>query len=135
MDASIDESLAARLSASLSNSDLGPIIDAGQASALLICSQGHLERLAETGQLPGKKYGRGWIFVTAQLVHHVAIQCARNLRAPEVPLAEAQTSKSSSEVSPNLARAHSLPVLEPLKPRKRRGRPRGRWWMSLNEQE
>ena len=50
METFIDESLAKMLSASLSTSGLGPIIDAKQASVLLGCSEEHIERLAESGR-------------------------------------------------------------------------------------
>jgi hypothetical protein len=76
MEAFVDESLATMLSASLSTSGLGPVIGAQQASVLLACSEEHIERLAESGQLPGRKYGRGWAFVTAQLLHHIVVECA-----------------------------------------------------------
>jgi hypothetical protein len=59
MEVSVDESLAAMLSASLTTSGLpGPVIDAQQASVLLSCSEGHIDRLADSGLLPGTKYGR-----------------------------------------------------------------------------
>ena len=45
METFIDESLAKMLSASLSTSGLGPIIDAKHASVLLGCSEEHIERL------------------------------------------------------------------------------------------
>jgi excisionase family DNA binding protein len=108
MDAVIDKSLPAMLSASISASGLPPVIDAQQASALLACSEGHVERLAESGRLPGTKYGRGWIFVTAQLLYHVAAECAGNLQPPMEP--------SPGKPSPLAP--------EPLAPPKRRGRPR-----------
>jgi Ribbon-helix-helix domain len=67
---------------SVSTSALGPIINASQVAALLDCPTEHVERLAETGHLPGRKYGSGWIFVTAQLLRHIAAECANNLPAP-----------------------------------------------------
>ena len=59
MGTCVDESLARMLSANLSTSGLGLVIDAQRASELLACSEGHIEKLAESGRLPGKKYGRG----------------------------------------------------------------------------
>ena len=57
------------------------IIDAEQAAALLHCSKGQIELLAERGQLPATKFGRGWIFVTAQLIQCALTRCAENVRA------------------------------------------------------
>jgi excisionase family DNA binding protein len=123
MDASTDELLAAMASASLSSSGLGPVIDAKQAATLLACSQEHIEKLTECGRLPAKKYGRGWIFVTTQLLHHVIAECASNVRAPEATQAQdpivVSLSRSHSPVS---SQTHS--PLEPLGPPRKRGRPR-----------
>src|SRR5262249_37524231 len=118
------ESLATMLSASLVTSGLKPIIGVQQTAVLLACSEGHIQRLAESGQLPGTKYGRGWIFVTAQLLHHVVAKCAGNLRPVEV---------SSDEPTPGADRppaerkqvAPPPPLaLTPFEPPRRRGRPR-----------
>jgi hypothetical protein len=121
----MDELLPAMASASLSSSGLGPVIDAKHAAALLACSQEHIERLAECGRLPAKKYGRGWIFVTAQLLHHVIVECASNVTAPEATQAQDPIVASLSRPhSPVTSRTHSPPPLEPFGPPKRRGRPR-----------
>lgn len=117
------------LAASLSSAGLPPLINAEQACAILGCSKEHLETLADRGELPATKYGRGWIFVTAQLIHHVAQDCAKNVRAGEAaPRSERRvkrtpkdnrTSQSASETEPG----GSLPF-EPRGPAKPRGRPR-----------
>jgi excisionase family DNA binding protein len=122
METHVDESLAAMLGASLSTSGLGPTINAQQASVLLACSEGHVEKLAESGRLPGTKFGRGWIFVTAQLLHYVVAACAANLRAVEASPAEL-----TAGTPPPLALLRQAPwplTLEPLPQPKRRGRPR-----------
>jgi hypothetical protein len=112
-------------SVSLSSSGLGPVIDAKQAATLLACSQEHIERLAECRRLPAKKYGQGWIFVTAQLLHHVIAECASNVRAPEATQAQDPNVASLSRpYSPVSSRTHSPLPLEPFGPPKRRGRPR-----------
>ena len=67
---------------SVSTSALGPIVNVLQVAALLDCPPEHIERLAESGQLPARKYGSGWIFVTAQLLRHIAAECDNNLPAP-----------------------------------------------------
>lgn len=66
------------LAASLANSDLPPIIDAEQVAALLHCSKGQIEDLAELGRLPATKFGRGVVFVTAQVVYSVLQQSSSN---------------------------------------------------------
>jgi excisionase family DNA binding protein len=114
----VDESLAVMLSASLSTSGLGPTLNAQQASVLLDCSEGHVEKLAESGRLPGAKFGRGWVFVTAQLLHYVVAACAGNLRSVEASSAELTTGMSQPLAI--LRQAPSPPLPQP----KRRGRPR-----------
>lgn len=118
----VDESLARKLSASLSTSGLGLVIDAQQGSEPPACSEGHIEKMAECGRLPGTKFGRGWILVTAQLLHHVAAECAGNLRAIEAPAAELATDVSQSRAA--LKQSSSPPLPESKEPPKRRGRPR-----------
>ena len=120
MDARYDESLSAMLSASLSMSGLGPTINSEQAAALLACSEGHVEKMAECGRLPGTKFGRRWIFVTAQLLHHVVTECAENLRV--IGAAEFTTGTSQP---PTVLEQPSSPLpTEPQWSPKRRGRPR-----------
>jgi hypothetical protein len=114
MDFCIDGSLAAMLSASLTTSGLGAVIDAQQAAALLGCSEGHIDRLAEGGRLPGRKYGRGWVFVTAQLLHHVVTESAENVR----PVAEAPGEPGTTK------HEGGQPASPPTGLLKRRGRPR-----------
>lgn len=122
METRVDESLAAILSASLSKSGLGPTINAQQASVLLACSEGHVVKLAESGRLPGAKFGRGWIFVTAQLLHYVVAVCAGNLRA--VAASPAELTAGMPQPLAVLRQAPWPPTLEPLPQPKRRGRPR-----------
>src|ERR1700730_6404014 len=125
MEVSVDESLAAMLSASLTISGLGPVIDAQQASVLLSCSEGHIDRLADSGLLPGTKYGRGWIFVTAQLIHHVVLECAGNIRATETSVVEQVPDTSQCRAEADHKRADAPPPpLVPLELPRRRGRPR-----------
>jgi hypothetical protein len=120
MDFCIDGSLAAMLSASLTTSGLGTVIDAQQAAALLACSEGHIDRLAESGRLPGRKYGRGWVFVTAQLLHHVVTESAGNVRpAAEAP-GESGAGRSHNRTGLEGGHVASPPTGLP----KRRGRPR-----------
>jgi excisionase family DNA binding protein len=70
---------------SVLTSTLGPVIDVRQVAALLGCHTEDVERLAESGHLPGHKYGSDWVFVLAQLLRHMDGECAKNLRAPACP--------------------------------------------------
>jgi len=58
----IDAALGAMLAATLTASPLPAVIDAEQAATLLQCSKCQVEMLAERGEVPGTKFGRGWIF-------------------------------------------------------------------------
>jgi excisionase family DNA binding protein len=124
METLVHESLATMLSASLSTSGLKPIIDVQQTAVLLACSEGHIQRLAESGQLPGTKYGRGWIFVTAQLLHHVVAKCAGNLRAVEASSDGATLATDPPPAERKQLAAPPPLALTPFEPPKRRGRPR-----------
>lgn len=48
-------------------------MDAAQCAELLYCSKIQVERLAERGELPGMKVGRGWVFGTAQIIEHLRV--------------------------------------------------------------
>jgi hypothetical protein len=122
MDSCPSNTLSALLAANLSASRLPPVLDAGEACVLLRCTREQIETLAARGEVPAKKYGRGWIFVTVQLLHHVIADCARNLSSlPEMNRAiEAAQQVDERRV----ARVpEPLPLNPPAEPGKR-GRPR-----------
>jgi hypothetical protein len=103
----IDAALGAMLAATLAASPLPAIIDAEQAAALLQCSKCQVEMLAERGEVPGTKFGRGWIFVTAQLIHCVLVRCAQRVRdrdrtSPSEPGTALPHSTTRSRRSPPL---------------------------------
>ncbi len=63
-------------------------MDAAQCAELLYCSKIQVERLAERGELPGMKVGRGWVFGTAQIIEHLRVTSeaeAADRRALMVP--------------------------------------------------
>ncbi|HZT04973.1 MAG TPA: helix-turn-helix domain-containing protein [Steroidobacteraceae bacterium] len=117
------------LTCSLSSAALPPLIDAEQAAKMLGCSKEHVEALADRGALPATKYGRGWIFVTAQLIHHVAQDCAKNVGTrdaaprPERRVKRTPKDNGPAQSAPETEPGGSLP-LEPRGPAKSRGRPR-----------
>lgn len=47
-------------------------IDVKECAALLMCSEETVEELTRTGEIPGMKYGRGWLYVRADLLAYVA---------------------------------------------------------------
>lgn len=128
MDNASYDPLTALLASSLSSGGLSPLVNAEQAATMLGCSKEHVEGLADRGQLPATKYGRGWIFVAAQLIQRVARDCEANVRAPDMTSQSAKRPKSRrsghdrSKGEPE-AEGTSLP-LEPRGPAKGRGRPR-----------
>jgi len=109
--------LATILSASLAQ--LPPIIDAEQVAALLHCSKGQIEDLAESGRLPATKFGRGWVFVTAQIVYSVLQEAL----ARAAKRAESAESAAPARHAGMTRRRSSKPLTLRSTPRQR-GRPR-----------
>ena len=48
------------------------VINAEQCAQLLYCTEQRIEELTRAGELPGMKYGRGWIYVKADLLAYIA---------------------------------------------------------------
>jgi excisionase family DNA binding protein len=123
MQTSPDAVLAAMLSANLAASQLPPVIDAEQAAALLRCSKSQIEVLAERGQLPATKYGRGWIFVTAQLLQNALRRCEANV-GPGNTLGSQPYSEAPGAIPEATVRERGPQPSTPITPRRARGRPR-----------
>lgn len=132
MEQRTPEILSRMLGVSLATAQLPLIIDAAQVAELLRCTKSHVEALAERGRLPATKYGRGWIFVTAQVIQCVLEECAANLSrerdssqcsdpVPKLNKAEAATSQSPSSSRTSHTSALTLDRSVTLRPR---GRPR-----------
>ena len=47
-------------------------INAEQCAELLHCTEQRIEELTRCGELPGMKFGRGWIYVKADLLAYIA---------------------------------------------------------------
>ena len=47
-------------------------IDSAQCAELLRCTPEQVEELARTGEIPGLKLGRSWLFVRADLLAYLA---------------------------------------------------------------
>ena len=123
------DSLSALLAASLAAAALPPLISAEQAAGLLGCSKEHVEGMADRGELPATKYGRGWIFVTAQLVFHVSHDCVKNMcPRDDTPTVARRSKRRSVATIGSDAKPQAVPGarlgLEPTSSAKTRGRPR-----------
>lgn len=66
-------------------------IDSEECAELLRCTSDQVEELARAGEIPGLKFGRGWLFVRADLLAYLAekaraeAQERRSKRAPNAP--------------------------------------------------
>jgi len=49
-----------------------PTINAEECADLLICSVDQVEEMARTGEIPGLKIGRGWLFIKDDLIEYLA---------------------------------------------------------------
>lgn len=81
-------------------------MDADECAALLRCSVDQVEELARTGEIPGVKLGRGWLFVRADLLAYIA-ELARQQAA------ERRAQRTSPAPSPNIS------PMPRVKPRRR----------------
>jgi excisionase family DNA binding protein len=123
METSNDTNLAGLLGASLSGANLPPILNAEQAAALLYCTKEHLETLAQAGEVPAARIGRGWIFLTPQLLSWLVERCGENLTRPRAR--RAWHSHDAKQEAAHDADHQGLSVTVGA-PRKPRGRPRNR---------
>lgn len=95
----------------------GVLIDAEQCGQLIGLTKEEVQSKASKGQLPGKKFGRGWRFVTSQIVLFVAAEAAQNLQRR--PSGE---QPSGDETTCPATRSVPMAVVE-TRPKRRRGRP------------
>lgn len=115
----------------VSIAQLPPIIDAEHVADLLRCTKNHVEALAEQGRLPATKYGRGWVFVTAQVMQCVLDECEANhsiqrakTQSPvPAPTATGDATAPQTALHDGTQRAKSLTLDLPVT-RRSRGRPR-----------
>ncbi len=52
-------------------------MDAAQCAAVLHCSKDTVEGLAGRGELPATRFGRGWVFVTEQVLEFLRLRSER----------------------------------------------------------
>lgn len=87
------------------------VFDAAQAAKLLRCAETTVEERARRGDLPGLKFGDGWIFPRDALLarlNELALEEAARRRAPSIPSAVAQSAGVSNR---KVRRPPTLPTL------------------------
>lgn len=93
-------------------------MDADECAALLRCSVDQVEELARTGEIPGVKLGRGWLFVRADLLAYIAElarQQAAERRARHAPATHATNVSPMPRVKPRRRPPPPLPVPLPAR--------------------
>lgn len=77
-----------------------------QVAELLMCTPEKVEELARTGELPGMKFGRGWIFLRSTLLAHLERQSLaeqEERRAKRRPSAATPLARPRRQTPPALA--------------------------------
>lgn len=86
-------------------------IDSEECAAILRCTAEQVEELARTGEIPGLKLGRSWLFIRADLLAYLAEKAraeAQERRARRTPNVQAlRMTKPRRRVPP------ALPVAMP----------------------
>jgi hypothetical protein len=101
-------------------------MDSAECAELLHCTKEVVDKLASDGLVPATNYGRGWIFVTSQLLAHVAEECAKNLgRAKTLrPPADGSVTAKPTARAPVPHPPGRRLSITPTLPKRPRGRPR-----------
>src|ERR1039458_1410723 len=71
-------------------SNLPPILNADQVAVLLGCTKEWVGTLCDRNELPGTKYGRGWIFSSRKLMASLEERIEREMAERAVRLSQAQ---------------------------------------------
>jgi excisionase family DNA binding protein len=80
-------------------------IDSAECADLLRCTPDQVEELARTGEIPGLKLGRSWLFVRHDLLAYLAEKArqeAEQRRAKRQPGVVQMTPKPRRRVPPRL---------------------------------
>lgn len=83
-------------------------IDADECAQLLRCKADQVEEMARTGEIPGLKIGRGWLFIRADLLSYLAekarkeAQERRAKRHPSVNVMPRGTMRRGPSIAPAL---------------------------------
>lgn len=88
---------------------MGETIDSSECSELLHCTPEQVEELARSGEIPGLKLGRGWLFVRSDLLSYLAEKAraeAQERRAKRQPVMN-----RSPDIKPRRRQPPALPAL------------------------
>lgn len=80
-------------------------IGSDECAALLRCTSEQVEELARAGEIPGLKFGRGWLFVRSDLLAYLAEKARREAderRAKRQPGVTPITAKAKRRQPPPL---------------------------------
>lgn len=85
-------------------------INSEECAELMHCTSDQVEELARAGEIPGLKFGRGWLFIRADLLAYLAekaraeAQERRAKRRPNAPTPLARPRRQQAPVLPSLVR-------------------------------
>ena len=87
------------------------IISATEVADLLSCTEEQAEELTRRGEIPGTKFGRGWLYVRSDLLAYVAERARREAQERRsAKLGQAGASKVR-EIKPRRQKPPALPQL------------------------
>lgn len=86
-------------------------INAAQCAELLQCTEYRVEELTRIGELPGMKYGRGWIFVKADLLAYIAERARKEAEERRSDRQARLAAPLAVSVKPRRRTPPQLPVL------------------------
>lgn len=85
-------------------------INSEQCADLLQCTEATVEELTRKGELPGVKFGRGWIYVKASLLEYLAQKAMREAEERRLNIRErAQTPATIQVLRPKRKTPPVLP--------------------------
>ena len=86
-------------------------INAEQRAELLHCTEQRIEELTRSGELPGMKFGRGWIYVKPDLLAYIAERARKEAEERRQDLtARKSVSRLDIQLRPRRQTPPPLPV-------------------------
>ena len=86
-------------------------INAAQCAELLQCTEATVEELTRKGELPGVKFGRGWIYVKASLLDYLAQKAMREAEDRRMNIrGRMQAAPAPISIKPRRQTPPALPV-------------------------
>lgn len=91
---------------------LRPVLNAEECAELLRCCTDTVEEMSRSGELPGVKFGRGWIYVTSDLLAYLAEKARREAEERRAGLTRPASSVEPihTKVKPQRRTPPALPV-------------------------